>query len=404
MKYLVILTDGMSDYKIEELQDMTPLQYAHTPNMDALAKTSLIGLAKTVPADFPPGSDVANLSVLGFNPQKYYTGRSPLEAVSMGVTMADDDLSLRCNLVTLSDANDYAEKTMLDYSAGEITSEEAALLIAAINEKLGNDTLQFYPGIGYRHLLLWRSGVGKEFNLTPPHDISGRKLDGHLPAGADSDAIQELMLKSQDILQNHPINLKRIAQGLKPANSIWLWGQGTRPRLSSFADKYHLKGAVVAAVDLVKGLGICAGLDLITVEGATGGVHTNFAGKAQAAIEALKGNYDFVYVHIESPDESGHQGVTDTKVWSIEQVDDKVFGLLRESLADFEDIRILVTPDHPTPVKLKTHTSDPVPFMIFDKNNPITDSPGKYDEESAEKGIFVAEGHKLMDLLINGQI
>lgn len=404
MKYLVILTDGMADYKIKELGNRTPLQFARTSNLDKLAQTSLIGYVQTVPANFPPGSDVANLSVMGYPPQKYYTGRSPLEAVSMGVAMDDNDLSFRCNLVTLSDDYNYEDKIMSDYSAGEITSEESAQLIRAINTELSNGFLNFYPGISYRHLMLWKNGAGKTFKLTPPHDISGQKIGQYLPEGENSNLLKELMKKSQAILKNHPINIERINRGQNPANSLWLWGEGQRPQLSSFAEKFNLKGAVVAAVDLVKGLGKCAGLEVIEVEGATGGIHTNFAGKAQAAVNALKSGYDFVYLHIESPDESGHQGSVNSKVWSIEQIDKEVIGLLLKEIDSFEDIRVLITPDHPTPISLKTHTAEPVPFMIYDKNNPQHDSPGIYNEETGQKGMYVDEGYKLMDLFIKSRL
>jgi len=404
MKYLVILPDGMADYKINELGNQTPLQFARTPNLDRLAQSALIGYVQTVPENFPPGSDVANLSVMGYPPQKYYTGRSPLEAVSMGVAMEVNDLSFRCNLVTLSEEDNYEDQVMLDYSAGEISSEESAQLIKTINSELGNSFLSFYPGISYRHLMLWKNGADKSFQLTPPHDISGQKIGKYLPAGKDGHLLREMMQKSQAILKNHPVNINRIKRGLNPANSLWLWGEGQRPRLSSFAEKYNLKGAVVAAVDLVKGLGKCAGLEVINVEGATGGIHTNFAGKAQAAINALKDGYDFVYLHIESPDESGHQGSVNSKVWSIEQIDQEVIGLLLKEMDAFEDIRVLITPDHPTPISLKTHTAEPVPFMIYDKNNPRPDSPGTYNEETGQKGIYIDEGYKLMDLFIKSQL
>ncbi|MGI5920485.1 MAG: cofactor-independent phosphoglycerate mutase [Syntrophomonadaceae bacterium] len=400
MKYLLILSDGMADYKIAQLGNKTPLQYANTPNIDKLAVSSLIGTVQTVPPGYPPGSDVANLSVMGYDPRTYYTGRSPLEAVSMGIDLKDDDLAFRCNLVTLSDNEPYNQKIMLDYSSGEISSEESAQLIAAVNQALGTELISFYAGISYRHLMVWSGGIDKSFVLTPPHDISGRPITEYLPAGDDGGKLLELMIQSESILKNHPVNAARREKGLNPATSLWFWGEGRKPGLSSFAQKYHLKGSVVAAVDLVKGLGICAGLKPVAVEGATGGVKTNFAGKARAALDELKNGQDFVYLHIESPDEAGHQGELETKLWAIEQVDSQVVGLIASELQHFDDIRVMLLPDHPTPLSLRTHTSDAVPYMIFDKNHPQTDSVGRYDEDSAQQGRFFDEGWKLMDHFI----
>ena len=283
MKYLVILADGMGDYGIEAIGNKTPLQYAHTPNIDKMSQTSLIGMVQTIPQGFSPGSDVANLSVMGYDPRKYYTGRSPLEAVSMGVNLGPNDMAFRCNLVTLSDESEYEAKTMVDYSSGEISSAESARLIDALQAELGNDIFHFYAGISYRHLMVWKDGINGSFRLTPPHDISSRKIADYLPQGDDGDALLDLMKKSTAILKNHPVNEERRRKGLNPATSVWLWGEGSKPALSSFADKYNLKGSVVAAVDLVKGLGICAGLKPVIVPGATGGVETDFAGKARAA-------------------------------------------------------------------------------------------------------------------------
>lgn len=403
MKYLVILSDGMADDPIPELNDRTPLQYAHTPNIDYLAQTALIGRAQTVPGGFPPGSDVANLSVLGYNPQVYYTGRSPLEAVSMGVDLGENDLALRCNLVTLSPESEYAHRTMVDYSSGEISSEESKQLIDTLQRELGNDTFHFYPGISYRHLLVWKNGAARSVNLTPPHDISGKNIASFLPGGPDGEILLQLMMQSTMLLENHPVNQQRVREGKPPATSAWFWGEGRKPALDSFAEKYQLKGSVVAAVDLVKGLGISAGLESITVPGATGAIETNFAGKARSTLDELKRGQDFVYLHIESPDESGHQGNLKSKIWSIEQVDREVVGLLRQELDQFEDIRVMILPDHPTPLSIRTHSSDPVPFMIYDKNHPVTDGPGIYDEIAAQNGVFVEEGHTLMDLLIKGK-
>ncbi|MDD3890649.1 MAG: cofactor-independent phosphoglycerate mutase [Syntrophomonadaceae bacterium] len=400
MKYLLILADGMADYLIPELGNKTPLQVANTPNMDKLAKSALIGTVKTIPEGYPPGSDVANLSVMGYDPRTYYTGRSPLEAVSMGVALGDNDLALRCNLVTLSDEKNYQDKTMLDYSSGEISSDESGQLMAAINQELGNNELKFYAGVSYRHLLVWQNGSNRSFTLTPPHDISDRKVTDYLPAGKDGKVLLDLMVKSESILKNHPVNQARIKKGLRPATSIWFWGEGRKPSLNSFPAKYGLKGSVVAAVDLVKGLGICAGLKSVTVEGATGGIVTNFAGKARAALDELKAGQDFVYMHIESPDESGHQGELKTKIWSIEQVDKEVVGLVLSEMDEFEELRIMLLPDHPTPLSVRTHTSDPVPYLIYDKNHPVSSSTGKYDEQSALNGQAFGSGYELMDYFI----
>ncbi|PKM77137.1 MAG: cofactor-independent phosphoglycerate mutase [Firmicutes bacterium HGW-Firmicutes-15] len=403
MKYLLVLTDGMADYKIDKLGNKTPLQFSQTPNMDNLAASSLIGQVKTVPLNFPPGSDVANLSVMGYDPRQYYTGRSPLEAVSMGVELGAGDLALRCNLVTLSEEKDYRDKTMQDYSSGEITSAESAQLIEAVKNELGSDIFNFHAGISYRHLLVWKDGIDKTLVLTPPHDISDRKILDYLPAGSDGSLLLNIMVKSEAILKNHPINQARMEKGLNPATSLWFWGEGSKPALNSFNDKYQLQGSVVSAVDLVKGLGICAGLTPIKVNGATGGIITNFAGKARAALDELKRGQDFVYLHIESPDEAGHQGELKKKIWAIEQIDREVIGLVISELKDFDDIRVLVLPDHPTPLSLRTHTSDPVPFMLFDKNNPLDSGIIKYDEETALQGRFFDNGYELMDYFILGK-
>jgi len=403
MKYLLVLTDGMADYKISELNNKTPLQFAKTPNMDKLAAVSVVGQVKTVPLNYPPGSDVANLSVMGYDPRIYYTGRSPLEAVSMGVELGPNDLALRCNLVTLSSEPDYRDKTMVDYSSGEITSAESAQLIAALQNELNSQTFNFHPGISYRHLLVWKNGIGQSLKLIPPHDISGKDIRDYLPGGADSSPLMDLMMKSAAILNDHPVNQARREQGLNPATSIWLWGEGSKPALNSFEAKYNLRGSVVSAVDLVRGLGICAGLTPIQVEGATGGIVTNFAGKARAALNELQRGQDFVYLHIESPDEAGHQGELEKKIWAIEQIDQEVIGMVLAELDKFEDIRVLILPDHPTPLSVRTHTSDPVPFMLYDKNNPVQSSVQVFDEDTALSGRFFENGPELMDYFISGK-
>lgn len=404
LKYLLILADGMADYPIPELNGQTPLQYAQTPNMDKLARQSTIGQVATIPAGFPPGSDVANLSVMGYDPAIYYTGRSPLEAVSMGVELQASDLALRCNLVTLSGETEYPQKSMVDYSAGEISSNESAELMAQIQAELGDDTFKFFPGISYRHLLIWKNGNGKNIELTPPHDISGRIVGEYLPKGNDGAVLRELMIKSAAILPVHPVNLSRQDHGHNPATSIWFWGEGSKPALDSFEDRYGLKGSVVGAVDLVRGLGICAGLTPIAVPGATGGIITNFAGKARAALDELKRGQDFVYLHIESPDECGHQGSLEQKIWSIEQIDREVLGLVLAEMEQFSDLRVMLMPDHPTPIAIKTHSSEPVPFMIFDKNRPTGNGIEKYNEDSCTQGPFIDKGHQLMDFFIKGRL
>jgi 2,3-bisphosphoglycerate-independent phosphoglycerate mutase len=403
MKYLVILADGMADEPCAEIGDETPLMRAHTPHMDYWAQTSFLGLVRSVPEGMSPGSDVANLSIMGYDPQKYYTGRSPLEAVSMGVKMAPEDLSLRCNLVTLSDEPDYEAKRMLDYSAGEISTAEAQELIQAVDRELGSELMRYHAGISYRHLLLWRQGQGHKLTLIPPHNLSDQGVAGHLPQGDGAGTLLEMMRRSYALLSRHPINQKRVAAGLNPANSIWLWGEGTVPLLPSFRETYQLRGAVVAAVDLLKGIGISAGLDIIEVEGATGGIKTNFSGKIQAALNALREAYDYVFLHIESTDEAGHQGVLETKIWAVEQID-QVVGAVQAALPDFDAIRVLLTPDHPTPVHLKTHTSAPVPFMIFEKDKAYAPDPARrYDESTAAAtGVLIAPGHELMGKFIAG--
>ncbi len=386
----------MADYPRRELGDKTPLQYANTPNMDKLASRGETGLVKTIPDGFPPGSDVANLSVLGYAPEKYYTGRSPLEAISMGVELEKDDVAFRCNLVTLSGEEDYPLKIMEDYSAGEISSEEARELIYEVEKHLGGGKRHFYPGISYRHLMVWRGGPEKT-TLTPPHDITGRPVAKFLPSGEGSDVLLELMRQSHVILPEHPINRARVERGLRPGNSIWLWGQGKKPALPLFKELYGLEGAVVSAVDLIMGIGICAGLQVLKVKGATGNIHTNFRGKAEAALAALRDGASFVYVHVEAPDEAGHQGDSETKVKAIEEIDDKVLGTLLNGLSDFEEYRIMLLPDHPTPLSIRTHTSEPVPYVIMDSKSKPSVTGASYDESTAlSMGIVVPDGPSLM--------
>jgi 2,3-bisphosphoglycerate-independent phosphoglycerate mutase len=395
VKYIVIVGDGMADYPRPELNNRTPLQYARTPNMDLLAARGEVGLVKTVPDGFQPGSDVANLSVLGYAPEKYYTGRSPLEAVSMGVTLGDRDVAFRCNLVTLSGEENYADKQMIDYSAGEITSSEARELIGAVEAELGDGERQFYPGISYRHLMVWRGGP-EETVLTPPHDISGRVVGEYLPRGEGGDVLLGIMQQSYGILKDHPVNRSRVQRGLRPANSVWLWGQGKKPSLPPFKELYGLEGAVISAVDLIMGIGICAGLKVVTVPGATGNIHTNFKGKAEAALGALREGADFVYLHVEAPDEAGHHGDTETKVRAIEEIDRQVLGTLLDGLGEFEAYRIMLLPDHPTPLSIKTHTPEPVPFALLDSGKQVFTDRTYCESTAAAAGITLANGPALM--------
>lgn len=398
MKYIVLLGDGMADYPIPALNGKTPLEAANKPNMDFLAHHGEMGLVKTIPEGYPPGSDVANLSVFGYAPQLYYTGRSPLEAVSMGVSMEATDMAFRCNLVTLSNEEPYEDKTMVDYSSGEITTGEARELMETIAEKLNSPEFTFYPGISYRHCLIWKDGK-EGLSLTPPHDISGRKIASYLPEGGNSNVFLSFMKKSEAILKDHPVNLSRIKIGLNPATSIWLWGQGRKPALKPFREKYNLGGSVISAVDLIRGIGILAGLEPIQVEGATGNLHTNYTGKAMACLRALENGSDFVYVHVEAPDECGHQGMLEGKITSIEKIDSELLSPLLKGLEKW-DYSILLLPDHPTPLSIRTHSREPVPYVIYRKaasSKPAFTSRRFTEKEAEKTGILVEEGHTLMD-------
>lgn len=398
MKYIVMLGDGMADDSIEALGGRTPLEAAKKPNIDRLAKGGRLGMVRTVPAGFKPGSDVANLSAMGYDPVVCYTGRSPLEAVSIGIQMSDTDVAFRCNVVTLSDEPDYEDKTMVDYSAGEISTAEAAELIKAVEDALGSAERKFYPGISYRHCMIWHEGPCG-LSLTPPHDISDRKIREYLPGNP---VILDLMKRSYEILKNHPINQARTAKGLNPANSIWLWGEGTKPGVTSFETMHGVKASVISAVDLIKGIGLCAGMKVIEVEGATGNIDTNFDGKGQAALQTLLEGQDLVYIHVEAPDECGHHGDLEGKVRSIELIDEKIVGPLLAGLeAAGEDYSILVMPDHPTPIAMKTHVSDPVPFLLY-RSTELQDSGiSTYTEETAKgTGVFLEHGYELMKTLI----
>ncbi len=398
MKYIVVLMDGAADTPVPALGGKTPLEAAKKPHIDALAAKGELGMVTTVPDNLPPGSDVANLSVFGYDPQKYYTGRSPLEAASIGVPLVLTDTTFRANLVTLSDDPAYAEKTMVDYSSDEITTEEAHQLIDAVNQALKTDEYEFFGGISYRHLMVWHNKENA-FSLTPPHDISDRVVGEYLPKDA---TILNLMKKSYEILKDHPVNQARMAKGLHPANSLWIWGNGTKPNLDTYQARFGIKGAVISAVDLIKGIGQCAELDVIEVPGATGTVHTNFDGKAEAAITALKNGADFVYVHLEGADEAGHRGEIDNKIKSIECIDSKIVAPLLSYLEESgEDYHILVMPDHPTPLAIKTHTSDPIPYILFRSEENAPAKERVYTETAAkETGIYQPLGHLLMEKLL----
>lgn len=397
MKYVIVLGDGMADEPIESLGNRTPLEAAVTPVMDELAAKSEIGLVHTIPEGMKPGSDTANLSVMGYDPKQYYTGRSPLEALSIGVPMKDTDVALRCNIVTLSGEEPYEEKRILDHSSGEISTEEAAVLLEAVKKELEKEGYRFYVGTSYRHCLIWEQGQVVE--LTPPHDVLGQVIGQHLPADA---VLREMQKKSYEILADHPVNRERKAKGLNPANSLWFWGAGTKPILTSFEEKNHKKGVMISAVDLLKGIAVGAGMDNICVEGANGGLDTNYEGKAQAAVDALvNGGYDFAYIHVEAPDEMGHQGSIEKKIKAIENLDGRVIRLVKEGLdASGEEYRLLVLPDHPTPIRVRTHTSDPVPYVLYDSRR-IQEHTWKYNEKEAKaSGNYIAEGHTLMAYLL----
>lgn len=401
MKYIVMLGDGMADYPVEALGGKTPLEVAKKPNIDRLARGGRLGMVKTVPDGLKPGSDVANLSAMGYDPLKCYTGRSPLEAVSIGIQMDDTDVAFRCNLVTLSDDAEYAEKTMVDYSSGEITTAEAAELIRAVDEAFRTDEILFYPGISYRHCMIWHQGpVG--LNLTPPHDISDRKITEYLP---QNPVILDLMKRSYEILKAHPINQDRMARGLNPANSIWLWGEGTRPGVTGFEAAYGVKASVISAVDLIKGIGLCAGMKVIEVEGATGNIDTNFKGKEEAALKTLLDGQDLVYIHVEAPDECGHHGDLEGKIQAIERIDQDIVGPLLKGLEEAgEDYSILVMPDHPTPISIKTHISDPIPYLLYCSTD-VTDSGiDTYTEKTGKStGVYVEPGYLLMQQLLKNK-
>ncbi len=400
MKYVVVLGDGMADEPIGELSGKTPLEYAETEAMDALSKKAEIGMVHTIPEGMKPGSDTANLSVLGYDPKKYYSGRSPLEALSIGVPMKDTDIALRCNIVTLSEEDvPFEERTIIDHSSDEISTEDCAVLLEAVRKELETDRYRFYLGTSYRHCLIWdRGGV---VELVQPHDVLGQVIGQYLP---NDQALYEMMKKSYDILSCHPLNIERKKQGLNPANCCWFWGAGTKPMLSSFEEKTGKKGMMISAVDLLKGIAVGAGMGVAKVEGANGGLHTNYEGKARAALDALtKDGYDFVYIHVEAPDEMGHQGSVEKKVKAIEYLDSRVIGPLVESLKEKKtDFRLLVLPDHPTPIRVRTHTADSVPYMLYDSTREEEHKWNYNEKEAEESGNRIDRGHEIIDYLFSG--
>ncbi len=400
MKYAVVLYDGMADYPVDALDGKTPMEVAYKPLFDKMGLKGEVGLVKTVDDSLKPGSDVANLSVLGYDPTKSYTGRSPLEAVSIGVKLLDTDVTLRCNLVTLSDEDNYEDKTMIDYSAGDISTADAAVLIKAVEEHFGNDIFTFYPGVAYRHCLTWHDGTTDLGNMTPPHDISGRVIGSYLSDSENAKELIRMMKESYELLDNHPLNKERVAKGLRPANSIWLWGEGTKPMLDNFYEKYSLKGSIISAVDLLKGIGICAGMKTPEVEGATGYIDTNFRGKAECAVNEWADGQDFVYIHIEAPDECGHRNEPENKVKSIEIIDEQVLTVILEALEKYDDYKVMILPDHPTPIKTNTHARDPVPFMIYHKSKEIEGVSSVTENTAKTTGIYYESGTKLMEHFI----
>ncbi len=401
MKYLVLIPDGMADEAIPELNNRTPMEVAQKPTTDALAKRSFVGTVSNVPSGMVPESDTANMAILSFDPKIYSKGRSPLEAMSLGISMSDDEVAIRCNLVSISDEEEnYEDKVMLDHSSDEIATEEADVLVKYLEEKLGNEYRKLHTGISYRHCLIWKN-CSDSYNFARPHDILGKRIGEYLPSGEEGKEFLRFMKESYALLKDHPINVERRKRGLRPANSAWLWSPGRKPSLPSFADKYSMDAAIVCAVDLIKGIGICADMKVINVPGATGNFHTNYKGKADGAIKAFNEGAKFVYVHVEAPDECGHQGDAKSKVRSIELIDSEILSPVYEYLKSTgEEFKIMILPDHPTPVKLRTHTIDPVPFMIYSSDE-VTDGVSSFTEKACEDtGYYLSEGHKLLTLLI----
>lgn len=401
MKYLILVCDGMADYPIEELGGLTPMEKAKKSTMDRLCRSSLCGTVSNVPEGMVPESDTANIAIMSYDPKLYSKGRSPLEAVSMGLHMDDDDTAYRCNLVTLSEEDcDYDERTMLDHSADEITTAEADELIKALEAHFGRDGLHFYTGVSYRHCMIVKNGIEK-YNFMRPHDILTEKITNYLPKDPDGEPFYKMMRESYDILENHPVNVSRRARGLKPANSAWFWSPGRRPSLPIFKDKWGIDATVISAVDLIKGIGLCAGMESIDVEGATGNVHTNYSGKADAAIDAYKRGRDLVYLHVEAPDECGHRAELDNKILSVEKIDELILAPIFDYLTQSgEEFSILVLPDHPTPICKRTHTMEPVPFFIYSSAEEHTGIDMYSEKNCADTGLYVPNGYKLLDMFI----
>lgn len=396
MKYVVVLCDGMADYPVPALGGKTPMMVAKKPHIDALAAKAEVGLVRTVAPGLKPGSDVANMSVLGFDPHRFYTGRSPLEAASIGIDMKDSDVSLRTNLVTLSDKGEpFDDKVIEDYCADDISTEEARQLIEAVQAAFGGGEYDFYTGVSYRHCLIWHGGTTELGNMTPPHDITGKVIGPHLSTAETARPLLEMMEKSFDLLKDHPVNKARVAAGRRPANCIWLWGEGKRPALRPFEALYGIKGGMVSAVDLLKGIANCAGMEVAEVPGATGYIDTDFEGKAKAALDLLTRN-DLVYVHFEAPDECGHRNEPENKVKAIEMIDSRVLPILEEGLEQYEDYKILLLPDHPTPIVTRTHASDPVPYLLYQKSAPKTGVDTINEETAKATGIYMENGPAMM--------
>ena len=402
MKYLVLVPDGMADEKVEALGGLSPMEKAQKPYMDMLAKKALVGTASNVPEGMIPESDTANMAILSFDPKVYSKGRSPLEALSMGLEMGEDDVAIRCNIITVSeDQERYEDKLLLDNSADEISTEEADQLVKAVNEKLANEYRHLYTGMSYKHCFMWKTDKDR-YNFTRPHDIINKRIGEYLPRESDGGAeFLEVMRASYDILNNHPVNVARRARGLKPGNSLWLWGPGKKPQLPSFKEKWGLNAAVISATDLIKGIAICAGMNSIDVEGVTANVHTNYTGKANAAIDAFKNGADYVYIHVEAPDECGHRAEIDNKVLSIELIDEKILKPVYEYLKNCgEDFKIMVLPDHPTPLRIRTHTITPIPFFIYSSANEQNGVDTWNEFSSEATGVYVKDGYTLMDILV----
>lgn len=396
MKYVVVLCDGMADYPVPALGGKTPMMVAKKPHIDALAAKAEVGLVRTVAPGLKPGSDVANMSVLGFDPHRFYTGRSPLEAASIGIDMKDSDVSLRTNLVTLSDKGEpFADKVIEDYCADDISTGEARQLIEAVQAAFGGGEYDFYTGVSYRHCLIWHGGTTELGNMTPPHDITGKVIGPHLSTAETARPLLEMMEKSFDLLKDHPVNKARVAAGRRPANCIWLWGEGKRPALQPFEALYGIKGGMVSAVDLLKGIANCAGMEVAEVPGATGYIDTDFEGKAKAALDLLTRN-DLVYVHFEAPDECGHRNEPENKVKAIEMIDSRVLPILEDGLEQYEDYKILLLPDHPTPIVTRTHASDPVPYLLYQKSAPKTGVDTINEETAKATGIYMENGPAMM--------